>query len=150
MNITTLLVNFKRLTPNAKIPTYAHSEDAGMDLVATEVESLESVDGSNGYIIAKTGLAVEIPNGYVGLIFPRGSISNTCLSLANAVGVIDPGYTGEITFRFRVLEAGWGSYNAGDKIGQLVVLPFPKIQPVEVKEFAHSQRGHGAYGSTGQ
>ena len=84
-------VKIKRLNENAVIPAYAHVTDAGLDLTATS----KNIEG-NRVIIYGTGLAVEIPEGYVGLIFPRSSNSKKNLLLTNSVGVIDSGYRGEI------------------------------------------------------
>lgn len=89
-------IKFVKLTENAVIPTKAHPTDAGFDLTATSRHFDE-----HGAIVYGTGIAVEIPTGYVGLAFPRSSVSKLDLSMANAVGVIDAGYRGEITFKFK-------------------------------------------------
>jgi dUTP pyrophosphatase len=89
----------------------------------------------------------------VGLLFPRSSISKTDLRLANCVGVVDSGYRGEITFRYKFKKdaffASLKRYQEGDRIGQLVIMPYPKIQLEEIGELAESERGVGGYGSTG-
>lgn len=148
-------VKFKRLCPEAVLPTYAKPGDAGLDLVAIDngtYETKEVIDDivtrRAVYLAYKTGLAVEIPEGYVGLIFPRSSISNVSLSLANAVGVIDSGYRGELGFRFRVLNDYPIKYKAGDKIGQLVIMPYPQIQVIESSDLSDSERGEGGFGSS--
>lgn len=149
-------VRFKKLSPDAVIPRYAHDTDAGLDLTAT---SLEFDD--DGTVTYGTGLAVEIPQGYVGLIFPRSSISRREIALTNSVGVIDAGYRGEITAKFRpALSFCNGSYyhdrvispvyNVGDRIAQLIIMPYPHIEPVEAEELSSSERGTGGYGSTGR
>ena len=94
-------VKIKKLSPEAVIPTYAKDGDAGIDLVATSMK----FDGTQ--ITYGTGLAMEIPEGFVGLVFPRSSIRKTDLSLSNSVGVIDSGYRGEIqaTFNQRSLSS---------------------------------------------
>jgi dUTP pyrophosphatase len=92
-------VKIKKLHPDATIPAYSKSGDAGMDMVATSAQISE--DGL--YIEYGTGLSIEIPDGYVGLLFARSSISKTPLVLANHVGVVDSGYRGEIKFRFKDL-----------------------------------------------
>lgn len=89
-------VFFKKLVPSATIPTKAHKTDAGFDLTATS--RVFDKDGNATY---GTGIAVEIPPGYVGLVFPRSSIAVRDLSLSNAVGVIDSGYRGEIMAKFK-------------------------------------------------
>jgi len=97
-----------------------------------------------------TGLSMEIPEGYVGLLFPRSSISKTTLSLANSVGVIDSGYRGSIMFKFRYL-GGKGNwfYNLGDRVGQIIIIPYPTVEFEEVEELSSTERGQGGFGSTG-
>lgn len=140
-------VRIKRLSENAVIPAYANPGDAGLDLVATYVK----VEDHNkyGYFEYGTGLAVEIPEGYVGLIFPRSSISKTGLMLANAVGVIDSSYRGEIKLRFKYI-SGTPSYEVGDRVAQLIILPYPVVEFEEVQELSETQRSSGGFGSTGK
>jgi dUTP pyrophosphatase len=139
------IVKIKRLSDNAVVPSYAHGTDAGLDLVATSMSIIE--DSEFGYYEYGTGLAVSIPDGYVGLIFPRSSISNTGMLLSNSVGVIDSGYLGEIKFRFRYIK-GTRHYNVGEKVGQLIIMPYPKIEFEEVEDLGESERGSGGFGST--
>jgi len=138
-------VKIKKLHNNAVIPQYAKAGDAGMDLVATEV-----IDGYGFSVTYGTGLAMEIPEGFVGLVFPRSSIRKYDLSLTNCVGVIDSGYRGEIQATFRK-EAGIPSkrYDVGDKIAQMIILPYPSIQFIETDELSDTERGEGGFGSTG-
>jgi dUTP pyrophosphatase len=89
-------VKIKKLSPDSVIPTYAKSGDAGMDLIATSIIGEEVFQITYGM-----GIALEIPNGFVGLVFPRSSIRKTDLSLTNSVGVIDSGYRGELQATFR-------------------------------------------------
>ena len=140
-----LKVKIKRLCNEAKLPQYAHSTDAGLDLVAT------SKKVEDGCIVYGTGLAFEIPEGYVGLIFPRSSNAKKDLLLSNSVGCVDSGYTGEITFKFKpTKEDGLQNfYKPGDRIGQLIILPYPEIEFEEVKELSDTERGAGGYGSSG-
>lgn len=142
----------KRLHPNAVIPSYAHPSDAGLDLTATT-----RTDDGNGNIIYGTGLAFEIPQGAVGLVFPRSSIRNTSLFQANAVSVIDSGYRGELTVTMRkYINPDTGKHNPdaqyqpGDRIAQLIVIPYPTCRIVETEELSPSDRGTGGYGSTGK
>ena len=94
-------VKFKKLHDDAKIPSYAHDTDAGLDLTA--VSFTQEFDKSNKLVLVyHTGLAVEIPEGYVGLIFMRSSISNKSISLTNAVAVIDSGYRGELLLKYKI------------------------------------------------
>lgn len=140
-------VKIKRLDSNAKIPTYANPGDAGMDIYATSMKFTED------YIEYGTGLSFEVPEGYVMLIFPRSSISNKDLVLTNSVGVLDSGYRGELRFRFKKLrEHGklrMDLYNPGDKIGQIMIIPYPTIEFEEVESLSDSVRGVGGFGSSG-
>lgn len=140
-----LKVKFKKLHPSAISPCYAKQGDAGMDLTATEIISEEVFQ-----IVYGTGIAVEIPEGYVGLVFPRSSIRKYDLSLTNSVGVIDSGYRGEIQVTFRK-EKGVASkkYEVGDRVCQIMILPFPSVNFIEANELSDSERGEGGHGSTG-
>ena len=143
-------VNIKKLDENAVIPQYAHVGDAGMDVVAT------SVCRTNDYIEYGTGLAFEVPEGYVMLIFPRSSNSKKDLLLANAVGVLDSTYRGELKLRFKqivpVVLSGEPrkEYAVGDKVGQIMIIPYPTVEFNEVDELSETQRGAGGFGSTGK
>ena len=138
-------VKIKKLHENAVIPKYHHDTDAGMDLTAVD----KIFDPNNGCIEYRTGIAVEIPEGYVGLIFPRSSIYKTSHVLTNSVGVVDAGYRGEISFNY--LDRGRGQqYEIGDRVGQLIILPYPKIEFEEVDELSSSDRGEGGFGSSGR
>ena len=139
----------KKLHPDAVIPGYSKPGDAGLDLVAVTKPIF-----SDRYVEYGTGLAFEIPEGYVGLIFPRSSISSTSLVLSNSAGVIDSGFRGEVKFRFRLSKRyplqTEVFYQKGDRIGQLVVIPYPTIALVEVPELSQTDRGQGGFGSTGK
>jgi dUTP pyrophosphatase len=138
-------VKIKKLSENAVIPKYAKEGDAGLDLVATSKMSNTTFQASYG-----TGLAIEIPKGFVGLVFPRSSIRNTELELSNSVGVIDSGYRGEIQATFNKTNGlDSMSYEVGDKIAQLIVIPYPPIEFEEVSELSDTERGNGGFGSTG-
>ena len=142
-------VKIKKLHPNAVIPTYAKSGDAGMDMYASSRGEADKY----GNMVYQTGIAMEIPPGHVGLIYPRSSVSKTPHSLRNHVGVVDSGYRGEIIFKFGWVESSSIEaqvYNAGDRIGQIIIMPYPKIEFVEVDELSDSDRGSGGFGSTGQ
>jgi len=145
-----MVVKIKKLVENAKIPVYSKPGDAGMDLTTIS----KTIDENNN-IVYGTGLAVEIPEGFVGLLFPRSSNSKTDLYLTNHVGVIDSGYRGEIMFKFRnVVSSIFTSsfvkdYQIGDRVGQLIIIPYPKIEFEEVEELSVTERNTGGYGSTG-
>ena len=138
-------VKIKKLHPNAVKPKYAKESDAGMDLVATEI-----IGETPSQITYGTGLAIEIPDGMVGLIFPRSSIRNTGLTLSNCVGVIDAGYRGELQATFNKNGVKDEFYKIGDRIVQIIIVPHPIIQIVEVDELSESSRGIGGFGSTGK
>lgn len=135
-------VKIKKLHDLVEIPTYAKEGDAGMDLTAVRIEK-----DAYGNAVIYTGLAVEIPEGFVGLIFPRSSISKYDMHLRNSVGVIDSGYRGEIMLKFSFLEDG-NLYQMGDKIAQLIIMPYPQITFEEVEELSETERGEGGFGST--
>lgn len=189
-------IRFKKLNPDAVIPTKAHATDAGFDLVATS-----RVFDKHGCITYGTGIAVEIPQGYMGLVFPRSSNAKKDLLLSNSVGIIDSGYRGEIMAKFKpslvvvdkdyifndpykvgindydgVDTTLWETqqvtfhgrdenypditegckpfpprfYEVGERIAQLVIVPYPEIEFEEAKKLSDSDRGTGAYGSTGK
>ena len=135
-------VRIKKTHPNAVIPAYANFGDAAVDLVATKVWKDEF-----GNICYGTGLAMEIPPRFVGLLFPRSSVSKKDLRLANSVGVIDSGYRGEIILKFDA--NGENLYNVGDRVGQLMLIENPTIHFVEVINLPASDRAFGGFGSTG-
>lgn len=154
-------VKIKRLHEDAVLPTYAKPGDAGMDLTAVKA----SYD-DYGNIVYHTGLAFEIPEGYVGLLFPRSSNCKKNLVLTNSVGVLDSGYRGEVTFRFRPHTQGicvaspigfdldfaedCQVYQVGDRIGQIIIMPYPQIEFEEAEELSETERGEGGYGSSGK
>lgn len=154
-------VKIKKLHKDAVIPKYAKPGDAGLDLTAVSAFMDEY-----GNIVYHTGLAFEIPEGYVGLIFPRSSNCKKDLILTNCVGVIDSGFRGEVTFRFRphtqkITVCGPSGfdfevsedcqvYQVGDRIGQIIIMPYPQIEFVEVDELSETDRGTNGYGSTGK
>lgn len=140
-----MLVRVKKLHPNAVVPSYAKDGDAGLDLTAISKE----FDESSGCVVFGTGLAFEIPKGYVGLIFPRSSVYKTPLSLANCVGVIDSGYRGEVKGMFRVMDRPRKNYEIGDRVMQMIIMPYPQVTLVEADELGTSERGEGGFGSSG-
>lgn len=145
-----LNVNIKKLSDKAILPSYSKVGDAGMDLTATSKEYDE-----DGNICYGTSLAFEIPEGFVGLLFPRSSLSKKDLSLANHVGVVDSGFRGEVSFKFKqtcgFIENEEGhDYSIGERIGQIIILPYPQINFIEVGELSSTERGEGSYGSTGK
>jgi dUTP pyrophosphatase len=139
-------VKLKKLVEHAEVPKYSRSGDAGLDLVAIDCYHNSEYD----YVEYGTGLAIQIPTGYVGLLFPRSSISKTPHLLCNSVGVIDSNYTGEIKLRFKKLSNKEHlEYNVGDRIGQLLIVPYPTIDIKEVDELESTNRGSLGFGSSG-
>jgi dUTP pyrophosphatase len=117
-----------------------------MDLVATKIISNTTFDISYGI-----DLAMEIPKGFVGLVFPRSSIRKYELALSNSVGVIDSGYRGEIQATFKKTNGLDSlSYKVGDRIAQIMIIPHPDIQFEEADELSDTERGEGGFGSTGK
>ena len=140
-----VLVKVKKLDSNSVIPAYSKVGDAGMDLTITREIENTSFSVSYGF-----GIAMEIPKGYVGLIFPRSSIRNQDLILSNCVGVIDSGYRGELQATFKKTN-GLDSikYKVGERGAQIVILPYPTVYMAEVPELSSTERGTGGFGSTG-
>jgi dUTP pyrophosphatase len=139
---------FKRLDLAVELPAYAREGDAGLDLRANSEVTVKPGERA----LVPTGLAVAIPAGHAGLVVPRsGLASRRGLTLANAPGLIDAGYRGEIIVavvnldREEAVEVG-----RGDRIAQLLVVPFAPVEPVEVSELPGSARGGGGFGSTGR
>lgn len=143
-------VNILKLVKEAVIPQYSTEGAAGMDLVATSREITASTDGSLRYIEYGTGIAMEIPKGFAGLVFPRSSISKTGYSLANSIGLVDSDYRGEIKIRLYPTSTGLGPYEIGDKVAQIVIMPYPDVQFNEVKQLTTTERAEGGFGSTGK
>lgn len=148
-------VRIKKLHPDAVIPKYAKAGDAGLDLTAVT----KSYD-RDGNIVYGTGLAFEIPDGYVGLVFPRSSLSSLDITLSNCVGVIDSGYRGEVTAKFkpamlfnreqRPIILNNRIYEVGERVAQIIIIPYPKIEFIESDELSETERGTGGYGSSGK
>lgn len=140
-------LRIKKLDERAVMPRYAKPGDAGMDLTAIGCD----LDAGRMQVRYRFGLAFEIPEGYVGLIFPRSSVVKKDMTLANCVGVIDSGYRGEVTAVFNLRRGKRGYiYDVGDRIAQLVVVPFAHCEIEETDELSETERGVGGYGSTGK
>lgn len=163
-------VGFKKLSKDVVTPKYANPGDAGLDLTAISVEYDRSID----CYIYHTGIAVAIPEGYVGLVFPRSSNRKTDAYMTNHVGVIDSGYRGEILVcyknrissiikrnvarvvrhifdnKFKVLDdIMYAPYQKGDRIAQLMIMPYPYVYLVEQQELSRTIRGEKGHGSSG-
>ena len=152
-------VRIKKLSELAVIPSYAKDGDAGMDVIATSI-----ISDTPTQITYGLGIALEIPYGFVGLVFPRSSIRKTGLQLSNSVGVIDSGYRGELQATFNKLFGGEAMYDemkvkeiqpndfykVGDRIAQIMIIPHPPIEFEEADKLSDTERGEGGFGSTGK
>ncbi len=138
-----MTLKFKKLREDAVVPKKETADAAGFDLVAVS----KSFDTPSNCTIYGTGLAFEIPKGYVGLLFPRSSVYKTSHALANSVGVIDADYRGEVKAVFRSGKIG-SSYKEGDRVCQLVLVPVPTFDLEEAQELSETARGAGGFGST--
>lgn len=140
-----MILKFQQLKGGVVLPERAHPTDAGLDLTAVSCQSSDHY----GYYEYGTGWAVEIPEGYAGLLMPRSSITKYNLSLANGVGCVDASYRGEIKLRFNKLDKHWlPIYEIGDRIGQLVIIPVALPVVEIVQELSVTERGEGGFGST--
>ena len=142
-----LEVKIKQLSPESVIPTYAKDGDAGMDLTATSKAYDE-----HGNVCYGTSLAFELPKGYVGLLFPRSSNTKKDLILGNSVGVLDSSFRGEVVFKFKTIDSVndvYDIYQVGDRIGQIIIMPYPQVTFKVVDELSSSDRGVGGFGSSG-
>lgn len=134
-------IKIKKLHPDAIIPSYAHPGDAGMDVYAV------SKKNNDKFIEYGTGLSFEVPENHVMLVFPRSSVTNKELMLKNSVGVLDSGYRGELFLRFN--KFGNETYEVGERVGQIIVIPYPRVEFEETSELSDTSRGDGGFGSTG-
>jgi dUTP pyrophosphatase len=157
-------IRYKKLIPEAKTPFKKYDDDAGYDLFA--VSKIETEQ----YIEYGTGIAIEIPKFYVGLVFPRSSVTEKDLILKNCVGIIDSQYRGEIRCRFfdteknkdyhEIIEDNIinkihppylkkNIYEIGERIVQIIIIPIPSVEFVESDELSDTQRSAGGFGSSG-
>ena len=153
-----LNVKIKKLHKDAVIPKYETTGAVGMDLTAAS----KSYD-EFGNVVYGTGLAIEIPAGYYADLRPRSSVSKYDLVLANSVGTIDSDYRGELILKFKKtnnlykcvdgdarfpIDHKEKTYSIGDRIAQIIILPYPKINFIKVEELSNTERGNGGFGST--
>ncbi len=136
-------LRYKKTSSRAMAPVRGTDHSAGMDLIA--ISKTVTQKG----IVYGTGLAFEIPQDHVGLLFPRSSVFKTSLTMGNSVGVIDSDYRGEISAVFKVTDKDSDIYNIGDRVCQLVIVPVPQFELKEVDDISETVRGHGGFGSTG-
>jgi dUTP pyrophosphatase len=140
-------VSFKRLRPDAALPSAQHDGDAGLDLRA----AVDATVGPGERAMVPTGVAVAIPDGHAGLVLPRSGLASTQgLTLANAPGLIDAGYRGEVICSVVNLDRKEPvQIRAGDRIAQLVIVGIPSVGAVWADELPQSARGGAGFGSTG-
>lgn len=137
-------LKIKRLHEDAVIPHYATEGSAGLDLTATASEYV--AENMKRFYF---GLAFQIPKGYVGMLFPRSSVVSTCHRMSNCVGIIDSDYRGEVSATFDYVFNGH-EYNVGERVAQMVIVPFVNCNIIEVNELEETERGTGGHGSTGK
>lgn len=140
-------VKIKKLSPDAIIPKYETAGAAGMDIIPISLEYMENIDTW----VYHSGLSFQLPEGYAMFIFPRSSNRKTNAYLTNSVGVLDSDYRGEllICFKNRDIDMKTPPYNINGKaVAQIIVLPYPKVNFLEVETLEDSERGAGGFGST--
>ncbi len=141
-------LKIKKLLPEAKLPAYGSANAAGADLYALSEHAVRI--GANETAIVHTGLAAEIPEGYVGLIFARsGLATKKGLAPANKVGVIDSDYRGEIRVALHNHSKYMQSIEPYERVAQLVIMPYVYAELIETDELSDTERGEGGFGSTG-
>jgi dUTP pyrophosphatase len=142
-----LEILIRRLDPGLPLPSYAHPGDAGVDLMTTVDVTLAPFERA----LVPTGVAIALPEGYVGLVHPRsGLAARHGLSIVNAPGTIDAGYRGEIKVCLVNLDPTTPvELSRGDRIAQLVFQRYEHADFTEVETLPESVRGSGGYGSTG-
>lgn len=141
-------IKVRRLDPDAQLPTRAHPTDAGLDLYVGPTWLSIRFEPGECWSVG-TGIAVEIPPGYVGLVHPRSGLSRYGLIIPNAPGTIDAGYTGEIKVLLRNVGTEAQYVDQGQRIAQLVIQKVELPAVVEVEELEQTERGANGFGSTG-
>ncbi len=140
-----MILKIKKLHLDARIPSYAHHDDAGFDLYAIK----DTLIKTGEWILIPTGLAMEIPEGYVGLIWDKGSVS-TKYGIKTIGGVIDSGYRGELRIAVVNLKDKEYLFEKGHKIAQMIIQKKETAKFEEVDELSETERGHGSFGSSGK
>ena len=141
-------IKFKKLSEKAVMHIRGHEGDAGVDLTVTRITT-EINECGQRILVYHSDIAVEIPTGYVGLLFPRSSIFKKSLAMTNSVGVIDSGYRGELMVKFRATtDVVPALYKEGERFTQLVSVPYLDYKMTETDELTESERGSGGYGSS--
>ena len=144
-NITTMRINIKKLNPQALLPVYNHEGDAGMDMFALEA----TVVPARGRALVSTGIAMEIPLGFVGLFWGKSGLA-TKHGIVTSAGVIDAGYRGEVKIALVNTSDEDYTIEAGHKVAQLLIQKIEHPEIVEVSELSETVRGEQGFGSTGK
>lgn len=134
----------RRLDAVAVLPTRAHADDAGLDLYGLEDVTLQAGQGQ----VVRTGVAVAVPVGHVGLVCDRSSLAKRGLKTAG--GVIDAGYRGEVGVVLWNISGGPQALKKGERLAQLLIIPVATPAPVEAEDLGETARGAGGFGSTGR
>lgn len=141
-----MTVRFRLLDSSAKLPTYAHPGDAGMDVCSIE----DVVIAPGARALVKTGFAMEIPDGFEAQIRPRSGLAiKSGITVLNTPGTIDSGYRGEVGVILINLSDVPFHVEKGMKIAQMVIAKFERAEVEVVSELSSSERGAGGFGSTG-
>lgn len=145
-------VRIKKLNDSATIPTIGSAEAAGCDLYANLVENDGSVTiGPGETFLIKTGIAMEVPKGYAGLIYARsGLATKRGLAPANKVGVVDSDYRGEVMVALHNHSHTAQTVNHGERIAQMVIMPYLRPEFEVVDDLTDTERGAGGFGHTGK
>ena len=142
-------IKIKRLNERAKIPTFGTEFSAGADLYCAEEHEISVRSGQKCSI--GTGISMEIPEGYVGLVFARSGLAcKNGLRLCNSVGVIDADYRGEIKVVLHNDSEYVREIKPGERVAQMIVMPYPKVSFIEVEELSDTVRGETGFGGTGR
>ena len=142
-------IKIKRLNERAKIPTFGTEFSAGADLYCAEEHEISVCSGQKCSI--GTGISMEIPEGYVGLVFARSGLAcKNGLRLCNSVGVIDADYRGEIKVVLHNDSEYVREIKPGERVAQMIVMPYPKVSFIEVEELSDTVRGASGFGGTGR
>ena len=142
-------IKIKRLNERAHIPTFGTEFSAGADLYCAEEHEISVCSGQKCSI--GTGISMEIPEGYVGLVFARSGLAcKNGLRLCNSVGVIDADYRGEIKVVLHNDSEYVREIKPGERVAQMIVMPYPKVSFIEVEELSDTVRGKSGFGGTGR
>ena len=142
-------IKIKRLNKRAKIPTFGTEFSAGADLYCAEEHEISVCSGQKCSI--GTGISMEIPEGYVGLVFARSGLAcKNGLRLCNSVGVIDADYRGEIKVVLHNDSEYVREIKPGERVAQMIIMPYPKVSFIEVEDLSDTVRGESGFGGTGR